>query len=730
MAPKDKAIPAKLAAAPSQYNRLDKQDLEEARALGVLSDSLPVSSDAKAPEFGIAYEKKGGTKDAGCCAEPFSSQRALQERCKLFAMRRGFQLIVTGSSTRPNSGGNVKYRCKKLLGQQFFDPKTPPEQLQCPFYVNGYGKDGVWKVTRACLLHNHYKFIGSRPAPMPSKLDAATAAAAAAAGGVRAPSADVEVVAIQTESAEVEKPKVRSQRNTTMSMKALCRIVEDEVSKYPSPNAVMAKLDGKLIRRILLGQGHAINHMMASRIKRHMQEERLSRIRTSFQKLGSYLQNVADKNPGSHYEMETTEEGKFKRALFIAKAALDTVPFCRKIVSLDHITHIEEVLEIPLGKLDDDENDDAMCGVYLKASTKDFNDDVVTFALALVAREDQESWEWFLHALQNTLVADWNQYTVVAGRTRGLQPAIRSVWPQASHHFCMRRVVEDELMLAKKIPMTPEKKQSIFDLARSDSETEYDTLRKGLLRGNEAMVAYLDGLNRENWVKYAFLETFKRPTFNEITSDLAMSSADNELLSQQASTSHTCWFGEDPVHSSQPLYTFNLYFMKIAETFNKRRQSVSKHSPQDLVPLRDTQLQTILQGSQRCESIPCANGLYMVRYLGPTRLKIPDSWRHVNLVDWECTCQDWQDQQFPCLHAIHAAELEHRRIDSLYDITHNSVENYMACYASSFIPWPIDAGTITPDLSVKTPLDFMYVDDGTGRRKPGPRPKNKVLMDA
>lgn len=513
-----------------------------------------------------------------------------------------------------------------------------------------------------------------------------------------------------------------------MSMKSLCRMVTDEVSKHP-PNVAMAKLDGKTIRRILLGQGHTINHMMASRIKRQLQEERIAKVRGSFQKLGGYLGIMAEKNPGSLFRVETREDGAFSRALFAPNATLNTVKHCRKIVSLDHITHCEEVTETAVGKFEDEGSDDAICGVFLKAATKDFNDEVVTFALALVTEESQANWEWFLTALQSTHVADWNQYTVIAGRTRGLQTAIHRVWPLASHHFCMRRVVEDELMMVKKIPMTPEKKQSIFDLARSDSETEYDALRKALVGSNEAAVTYLDKLDRANWVKYAFLERFRRPTFNELTSDLSMALGSDELLSQHASASHIKWFGEDSIGSSHPLYAFNQFFMKIAENFHHRRQSVKLRPGYELVPLRDAQLQQILQGSQRCESIPCANGLYMVRYLGPTRLKIPDSWRHVNLMDWECTCQDWQDQQFPCLHAIHASELEQRRIDSLYDIKQNSIENYLACYSTSFTPWPVDASPIVPDTSLKTPLDFYLSEDGTGRRKPGPRPKRKRAVE-
>uniref|UniRef100_A0AAV1TK64 SWIM-type domain-containing protein n=1 Tax=Peronospora matthiolae TaxID=2874970 RepID=A0AAV1TK64_9STRA len=776
-------VPASALPQASPFNRLDEKDMQSATALGLLLPDLPVTTDALVPDFGVAYDKKGGNRITGCCTDVFTSQRALQERCKEFAMQRGFQLVVSSSSTRPNGGGNVKYRCKKLHGQQFFDATTPARDLQCPFYINGYGKNQQWKITRACFLHNHYKFIGSRVAPpvlpSPIQVTATTSAtsdtaqhrlevpsgvllsmnagrqvgeqqqqeeqgngpllrstkhevlaAGAGAGTEAGCGVSATAIGVGGEGGSVTSSpseRIKSQRNTTMSMKTLCRLVLDEVNKYPTSDVMQAKLDGKMIRRILLGQGHTINNMMSSRIKRQFQEDRLTNVRISFQKLCGYFNVVAQKNPGSQHCVEQKDDGTFTRALFISSATLTAVKYCRKIVSLDHVTYSHKppkILSGQLGKLGSGENDDMICGVYLKASTKDFNDKVITFALALVTEENQLNWEWFLHALQDTEAVDWNEYTVIAGRTRGLQTAIQTAWPRASHHYCMRRVVEDELMMGKNIPMTRDQKQRIFDLARSESETDYDAMRKTLVRTNEAAVAYLDKFDRKHWVKYAFLEAFRRPTFNELTSDLSTVCGSDELFSQYASASHIAWFGEDPICSSQPLYTFNQYFMKIAEIFHQRRESVKARPVHELVPLRDAQLQQILQGSQRCESIPCASKLYMVRCLGPTPSKTPDSWRHVNLADWECTCQAWQDQQFPCLHAIHAAELEQLRIDSLYHAKQNSIENYLSCYATSFTPWPVDASPIQIEVSMKSPLDFYFSADGFGRRKkPGPRPK-------
>lgn len=638
-APAQAPVPVPVA----HFNRLDESDLAEARALGLLRSDMAVCSDAASSDYGIAYEKKGGTKAAGCGADVFVSQKSLQERCKHFAMQRGFQLIVAGSSTRPNGGGNVKYKCKKLHGQQFFDPNTPASELSCPFYVNGYGKGTEWKITRACFLHNHYKFIGWRPAAgvaanpnvhgslgmndsasmfmQNTGLDGNDMSMLSAGMKMNLgppPSLSPRIVltagqtpngnataVIQPDSMMSASPRPPTQRNTTLSTKALCRMVTDEISKFPSPALVMAKLDGKMIKRILLSQGHTINHMMASRVKRQLLETRVNKIRMSFQKLAPYLRMIAEKNPGSLYQVETTEQGVFKRALFIPNATMHAVKYCRKIVALDRITPSWQDAAIAehnaLGKLEDNENDDAISGVYLKAITKDYNDQVLTFALALVVEENQANWEWFLSALQTAHAVAWGEYTVVAGRTRGLQAALQNVWPHASHHFCMRRIVEEELILHKKIPLSPEKKQRIYDLARSESEAEYTALRADLVRTSEAAIQFLDGLNRANWVKYAFLEVFRRPTFNELTCDLSMALGNEDLFSQNANISHTSWFSDKLVRSSQPLLAFNQYFMKIAENFHRRRQSVEHRSPQELVPMRYAQLEQILQGSQRCE---------------------------------------------------------------------------------------------------------------------------------
>ncbi|ETP18617.1 hypothetical protein F441_07174 [Phytophthora nicotianae CJ01A1] len=78
--------------------------------------------------------------------------------CKFdFAIKSGFQIFVKQTSVKGNNSGKAKYQCKKLNGVQVFDRETPLDNLECPFFINVYGKNGVWKLTKANFAHNHAK---------------------------------------------------------------------------------------------------------------------------------------------------------------------------------------------------------------------------------------------------------------------------------------------------------------------------------------------------------------------------------------------------------------------------------------------------------------------------------------------------------------------------------------------------------------------------------------------
>ncbi|ETI48062.1 hypothetical protein F443_07852 [Phytophthora nicotianae P1569] len=79
-------------------------------------------------DYGAAYARRD---NAG--AEYHGSQKAIQIRYKEFAQACGFQLVVDHFSAKGPGGGNAKYVCKKLNGQQFYDKEAPEQDIRCPF---------------------------------------------------------------------------------------------------------------------------------------------------------------------------------------------------------------------------------------------------------------------------------------------------------------------------------------------------------------------------------------------------------------------------------------------------------------------------------------------------------------------------------------------------------------------------------------------------------------------
>ncbi|POM64374.1 Hypothetical protein PHPALM_20101 [Phytophthora palmivora] len=115
----------------------------------------------------------------------------------------------------------------------------------------------------------------------------------------------------------------------------------------------------------------------------------------------------------------------------------------------------------------------------------------------------------------------------------------------------------------------------------------------------------------------------------------------------------------------------------------------------------------------------------IVQQLGP--IAIPGyvhPHRIVILPDRTCTCFNWQDENFPCVHAIGAAIHEGLRIEQLYDTRRLSNGRFRDTYSIKFLPWPITA-TLHQDLSVLPPHQETP-PERIGKRglKPSPKPKH------
>ncbi|POM76370.1 Hypothetical protein PHPALM_6396 [Phytophthora palmivora] len=118
--------------------------------------NVPVQqADSTHEDFGTAYARRDNVG-----AEYHGSQKVIQLRCKEYAKACVFQLLVQHFSSKGQGGGNAKYVCKKLNGQQFFDKTVANEDMSCPILINVSGCDGFWKISRVKFCHNHIKHVG------------------------------------------------------------------------------------------------------------------------------------------------------------------------------------------------------------------------------------------------------------------------------------------------------------------------------------------------------------------------------------------------------------------------------------------------------------------------------------------------------------------------------------------------------------------------------------------
>ncbi|EGZ15881.1 hypothetical protein PHYSODRAFT_507440 [Phytophthora sojae] len=134
-----------------------------------------------------------------------------------------------------------------------------------------------------------------------------------------------------------------------------------------------------------------------------------------------------------------------------------------------------------------------------------------------------------------------------------------------------------------------------------------------------------------------------------------------------------------------------------------------------------------------CEFTPILECAYSVLFKDPVAIPgyvHPD--RVVDLPALECTCGNWQDQMFPCVHAICAASKDGRRIEDLYDAKRMSIEHFRDTYTFKFLPWPTTATLQRDDTILPPQLEPTPERIGKRGLKPGKRPqhKRKIVKNA
>lgn len=652
---------------------LDAVDVETLYEVGLLKRDVYVGmnpNDTK--KFGIAYDKK-----ANISSEMFSSQQEVQRRVREYASKRGFAIRVGGNSTNKQTHeGNAKYVCKLQHGQQSLG--TGEQMGPCPFYVNAYGKNGVWKIVEMRVTHNHIKHVGFGEAP----------------------------------TAESQLPFATSgQRNHDTSAKTLLNLlIREFVLAYVGS---LQLVKGKAIVQFLKGKGYTISRTTASRLKKQMLEYHQTDVATSYQKLQAFLEMTAEANPGSVTAFEKTSTGGFLRASFFPSAYISASKFAMKLVGLDG-THLK-------GEMN-------KRGVYLTATTKDYDGHIIVFGFALVPAENYDNWYWFLCQMKAIFEREdvaKDQVASVSDRQKGLLASVEELFPSSCHRFCLRHIVGNIEKLG--FVLTTEETGFVYEAARSDCENDWELAISQLRETRAKAAEYLAKIDKKHWVKYAIQDEYGCATYGELTSNLS-ESANN-------------WIGLE-CRSARPLEAFSIYFMKVVDQLSERRNNARKmmmaptsdtNQPQSvtagqfkpLLTLWADELASRLEASRKCSMKPCMEGVYFVMYNGEKANGYTHPWRTVNLIEHECTCKDWKDQAFPCVHAVYAAVKHGIPVTQLFCWSDRTVETYAKAYSFQFVP-TLPTATIKRDTELVMPPEIVE-DVILGKRglKPGPKSKHK-----
>ena len=81
-------------------------------------------------------------------------------------------------------------------------------------------------------------------------------------------------------------------------------------------------------------------------------------------------------------------------------------------------------------------------GTLISATTQDASGKIFPLAFAIVDSENDASWEWFFVQVKKTFgVRD--KLSIVSGRHESIISAVKKVYPEAAHTFCIFHIINN-----------------------------------------------------------------------------------------------------------------------------------------------------------------------------------------------------------------------------------------------------------------------------------------------
>ena len=358
--------------------------------------------------------------------------------------------------------------------------------------------------------------------------------------------------------------------------------------------------------------GVKVSYTAAWRGKREAANEVRGSPEESFTLLHCYMHMLEQTNIATRTLVEVDEHQRFKYLFFALGASVEGFRAMRKVLIV-YATHLKNVYG----------------GVLLVATAQDPDHHHYPIAFGVADGENDQSWIWFMEQLK-LAITDVPGLVFLSDRNRSLIKAVRLVFPEAEHGYCIWHLSQNV-----KGHVHNNKDTCAFkfrECAHAYTVAEFQYLYHAFRRKYPSAAAYLDkSVEEKKWARCYF----KGDRYNVDTTN-SVESFNGVIRGAR-------------MYTLLPM--FDVIIAKMAEWFNKYRKKAAE-VPYNLklVPIVEEEM------SKRCVE----GGFLTVKELNSFHLEysVQGADGKVYTVDmamYTCSCEQFDKDKYPCVHAVAAA---------------------------------------------------------------------------
>ncbi|XP_056852005.1 protein FAR1-RELATED SEQUENCE 4-like [Raphanus sativus] len=419
----------------------------------------------------------------------------------------------------------------------------------------------------------------------------------------------------------------------------------------PRPKALMDLVHRRVAVQVSYTTAYRGKRLAANKVRGTPEE--------SYSLLYCYMHVLEQVNPDTITRVVVDEGKKFKYLFWALGASIEGFRAMRKVLVVD-ATHLKTVYG----------------GVLFIATAQDPNHHHYPIAFGVADGEKYESWLWFMEQLKS-VISDVPRLVFLSDRNKGLIKAVRLVFPQAAHGYCIWHLSQNVKGYVRNNKDTCAFK--FMECAHAYTEAEFLALYDTFCMRYPSAAEYLKkSCEQKKWarcyfegVRYNVDTTNSAESFNGVIKD---------------------------ARKLTLLPMFDFIIGKIAEWFNKHRKEAAEQPPAlKLVPIVEEEM------SKRCIDA----GVLTVDELNSFHLEYSvhgsDGKRYtVDMAMKTCTCEQFDKDKYPCVHAAAAAtfmtEKAGRELHlSEYCSQYYLVEQWALAYHRTIYPVPHMSDWVIPE---------------------------------